>query len=165
MNTLLTKEVHALIVRMVRNGNYLETAAAAAGIQESTVQEWVRRGRISGEEPYASFSRDIMAAEASKEDELLGRIESAGRSAECWQANAWILARRHPKRWQEKVQIELANELERMLQHLEQRLSPAEYTRVLEALADTTTTRALRRPSEATSPGTRALPAFEPTSE
>lgn len=155
----LTHHVHKLIVRLVGNGNYLDVAAAAAGVSEHAVKEWLSRGKLDGEEPYASFYVDVMAAEATKEDELLGRVEEAGKDPEFWQASAWILARRFPKRWQEKVQIELANELERMLALLEQRLAPEIYTQVLEALSDSTS-RPVKRPLvEAKNTGPRALAA------
>lgn len=164
MATKLTQDVHSLIVTLVRNGNYLETAAAAAGVAEPTVRRWMHEGATTGEEPYHSFWEDVIKAEAAKEDELLGRVEQAGRSPEFWQANAWILARRHPKRWQEKVQIEVQAEMSRILTHLEERLAPELYTIVLEALSENSN-RPVRRVSEVTNSGPRALPTRGSTSE
>jgi hypothetical protein len=164
-HSALTPETHKLLVRLIGNGNYLEVAAAAAGIAEVTLKEWLVRGREEGVGKYYDFYIDVMQAEALKENDLLQRVEHAGSIPEFWQASAWILARRFPKRWQEKVQLELANELERMLAHLEARLDTDTYTRVLEALADNTT-RAIRRPvAEAQITGARSLQAGRPAAE
>lgn len=153
----LTPDVHDTIVRLVRGGNYLETAAAAAGIPAPVVRSWFYKGQEEDNEPYTSFHRDVIQAEAEKENDLVQRIDSAGQSAEFWNANAWLLSRRHSKRWQEKVIVEVNNELEKILQHLEERLPKDIFTMVLEAMADTTS-RTVKRPVEITSPGARALP-------
>jgi transposase len=41
----LTPEVAEAIVEAMRGGNYLETAAALAGISIATLRNWLRDGR------------------------------------------------------------------------------------------------------------------------
>lgn len=108
----LTPETQDRIVKMLLAGNYLETAAAAAGITKSTLYEWLRRGtRVrNGEVPPSKqsafdkrasvFSDAVEKAAAQAEALMVQRITVA--SEEDWRAAAWRLERRHPDRWGRK---------------------------------------------------------------
>lgn len=101
----------------IRTGNYIETAAAFAGLTKSTVYEWMKAGarenqrRENGEEPdpamdaKAEFSNAVekALAEAEVRDVLL-----IGKAAEReWQAAAWRLERKFPARYGRKVQADV----------------------------------------------------------
>jgi hypothetical protein len=95
------------IVASMREGNYLETAAALAGVTKWTVRNWIRRGakeakrRRAGEALdaegalFADFFTSVEKARAEAEADDLAAIRSDG----SWQARAWRLERRHPARW------------------------------------------------------------------
>ena len=95
--TKLTPELHADIVRTIKAGNYIETAAAMAGINRDTFREWVRQGVRHPKGKYGSFAKDIEQAMAHAEViDVLG-IRKAGEKE--WTARAWLLERRFPDRW------------------------------------------------------------------
>lgn len=96
MSSKLTPEVHEKIVRLIRAGNYRETACAAAGIWARTMRTWLRLGS-EGLEPYAQFAADIAQAEAEAEARDVALIAKAG--TEDWKAAAWRLERKVHDRW------------------------------------------------------------------
>lgn len=125
----LTVELTAEVVWLVLEGNYIETAAQAVGIDKSTLYYWQRRGDearakaeeqvASGEDllgdklydhvdpaewPYLDFFHALKSAEAFAETELVRRIQWPSTSA--WQAFATILERRHPGRWKRREALE-----------------------------------------------------------
>ena len=113
--TKLNYKVQEKIVQAIKAGNYIETAAAYAGINKSTLYDWLRRGerekqrveknpryRIrKSEKPYVEFSDAVekALAEAEVRDVLL--ISKA--AEEQWQAAAWRLERKFPDRWGRRV--------------------------------------------------------------
>lgn len=113
--TKLNYEVQEKIIQAIKAGNYMETAAAYAGINKSTLYDWLKRGerekqrmgknpryRIrKSEKPYVEFSDAVekALAEAEMRDVLL-----IGKAAEeQWQAAAWRLERKFPDRWGRRV--------------------------------------------------------------
>lgn len=104
--TKLTPEVQDRIVTAIRAGNYMETAAAFAGIARSTFNEWVRRGADEEEGPYAEFHDAVHQALASAEARDVALIGQAAQKE--WQAAAWRLERRTPERWGRMTRHELS---------------------------------------------------------
>ena len=113
--TKLNYKVREKIVQAIKAGNYIETAAAYAGINKSTLYDWLKRGerekqRVAknpryrirkSEKIYVEFSDAVekALAEAEMRDVLL-----IGKAAEeQWQAAAWRLERKFPDRWGRKV--------------------------------------------------------------
>jgi hypothetical protein len=95
--TKLTPELHTEIVRTIKAGNYIETAAAMAGVNRDTLREWVRQGIRRGNGKYHAFALDVEQAMAHAEVmDVLG-IRKAGERE--WTARAWLLERRFPDRW------------------------------------------------------------------
>lgn len=92
----LDPELAQRIVTYIKAGSYIETAAAAAGVNKSTLHRWLKRG-AEGEEPFAEFSDAVEAALAEAELRDLARIDRAADTQ--WQAAAWKLERRNPKLW------------------------------------------------------------------
>jgi len=81
----------------IKNGNSREMAAHSAKIAVSTLYAWLRRGR-AGESPFVELLEATKKAEAEAEGEAVEIIRAAGRKG-TWQAAAWWLERRYPKRW------------------------------------------------------------------
>lgn len=89
--TKLTPQVHERIVNAISKGNYIETAAALAGIDKTTLYDWLRTGadeeaRVNGssrlrvrkeEAIYVEFSHAVAQALAESEDHDLGIIAKA----------------------------------------------------------------------------------------
>lgn len=96
--TALTPAVEERIILAVRRGNYIETAAAFAGISKDSLYEWLKRGAREPDSAYAAFSDALEKALAEAEMSDLARIEKAAVEG-TWQAAAWRLERRNPKRW------------------------------------------------------------------
>lgn len=109
--TLLNEDVHKRIVDTITGGNYLDTAAAVAGISSSTLHAWLDRGRkardlaaLGGKEapaderPFVSFLEDVEKARATAEARAVLLIQRAAQDG-TWQAAAWYLERSAPKRW------------------------------------------------------------------
>lgn len=116
--TKLTPELQHIIVKAVRAGNYMETAAAFAGLHKSTLYDWLKRGarekdRVSkdprlrirkSELPFVEFSDALEKALAEAEVRDVAIIGKA--AEEQWQAAAWRLERKFPERWGRKEQIQ-----------------------------------------------------------
>lgn len=110
--TKLTAALTAEVAKHLRQGNYVETAAALAGISKTTLYLFLRNGaRLRGmidstpsttltreELLLVEFSITVLAASAQAEANGVNCIAEAARRGE-WRAQAWLLERRHPKRW------------------------------------------------------------------
>lgn len=152
--TKLTRKTHALIVKYIKAGNYMETAAVCAGVWAWSVRKWLARGAEEGrrlelgEEPrtderiYYHFWCDVTEAIAVSEVRLIGIITKAAETD--WKAAVEMIQRRWPKRWGTRINMTVEQELTEALDKLEKALSDEEFQKVLEALSadtpiDTTT--------------------------
>ena len=112
----LTPEVQAEIVSSIQVGVYAKTAAAAAGINETTYYEWLQRGREARENgrasKYRDFLEEIETADAQAEKQHFNMIvrQAAGSrtSPGDWKAAAWILERKYPEKYGRKVAQEVS---------------------------------------------------------
>ncbi len=106
--TKLTPAVSAAICESVRGGAWIETAASAAGVGDSTVRGWVRRAedypRDCGPELLA-FLAAYKKARADAELEAISVIRGA--MPKTWQAAAWYLERSYPERWGRQQRVEV----------------------------------------------------------
>jgi transposase len=142
--TKLDAERQERIVLLLRQGNYVETAAALAGIDKTTLYDWLRRGMRARdlaaadkeveerELPYAEFSHAIERALAEGEAFHLSIIAKAA-SEGVWQASAWTLERRYPDRYGRRERIEHAGSIDtgpEFAQSARERL-----TRILDGIA------------------------------
>ncbi len=101
----ISKDQRIIMCDLLESGVGLIAAMNAAGIYAATMTYWRKRGgdhRLNGHwppeevvEPYASFVRDIFAAEISAEVGSLAMI----RGSKDWRAHAWFLERRYRKAW------------------------------------------------------------------
>lgn len=128
----LTKELEKKITDVIRAGNYIETAAAFAGIHKSTLYDWLKRGerekqRVHGtnrkisnkEQPFVDFSDAVEKALAEAEIRDVMRISEASKTD--WKAAAWRLERKFPDKWGRKT-IHLVNKEEQTLKLEKMRL-------------------------------------------
>ena len=105
--TKLTPEVQERIVSAIRAGNYLETASAYAGIDQSTLHKWISRSK-EPDAPVAliEFRQSVERARAEAEVRTVALIQQA--APQSWQAAAWYLERSHPKRWARREKVEMS---------------------------------------------------------
>lgn len=97
------------IEKSIAAGGSRLSAAAAAGVHDSTLREWLQRG-AKGEEPYAAFRARIKRAEAEAEQAMVGIVREAALDG-TWQAAAWWLERRRAKTYALKrdMKVEFAS--------------------------------------------------------
>lgn len=112
----LTDEVQRKIVQAVQIGNYIETAAAYAGIDKSTLHRWLKRGereiaRTDGEkpkkvkqseQPYVEFCNAVEKAMAESEVNDVTRLFKMSDDPK---VITWRLERRFPERWGHKQKV------------------------------------------------------------
>lgn len=109
--TLLDDERAERIIKAIRNGGSRNAAAEAAGVDRSTLFEWIARGR-KGEAPFNDFVDRIKRAESVAENAMVRVVRKAARMG-TWQAAAWWLERRRSKQYALKrdMKVELKREL------------------------------------------------------
>lgn len=96
--SVLDQELIARIAQMIRAGNYVEVACAAAGVSRQTFYNWLAEGEADKAAPiYKEFRDRIDAARAEGEARNVALIAKA--AAASWQAAAWMLERQYPDRW------------------------------------------------------------------
>lgn len=156
--TKLTPEVHARIVKFVRGGVYLETAAAAAGISKRSLYSWLSQGRKATEGIHFDFAEDV--EQAIGQDEVRSVLtheqlsaQSVSKTVQCkcgaevtisvpvpgnvqLAALQWKMSRKYPDRYGNRLKIEHAvqTELQQLLEAIRPRLSPGAYDELVTAL-------------------------------
>lgn len=140
----LTPLVKERLLNALKRGAHIETACSAAGVDYTTVREWMQRGqgthpRRSQAKEFIEFAEEMTRAIADSEMALLTIIRQAGHTDA--RHAAWIMERRFPERWantqriQVQVEKEVEAELEQMFDSLESRLDPVTYEKVVNAIA------------------------------
>jgi hypothetical protein len=92
----LTPKTQAVIIKLLTEGNYIETACRAAGICNSTFASWMKRGEGEGYDAakFIDFREKALQASAIAEAALLRKaIQEGNREA------IPIMERRWPDRW------------------------------------------------------------------
>lgn len=122
----LTPARRELILEALRQGSTRTAAAAAAGIDKSTLFEWLRIFPI--------FSDAVKKAEAEAELSSVQTIRKA--AADTWQAAAWWLERRRPAEWGNShvVRVRLEREIEALLDLLQKNLDAPTYERIIDII-------------------------------
>ena len=133
--TKLTPQIQESIVRAVTAGAPLVQAAELAGIDKSTVLEWMRRGEERDPvrprtDAYANFASAITHARASDEIRRIARIDAAARGGAVtheeitthpdgrqvtkrhyappdWRADAFHLEAAYRERWGKQQRVDL----------------------------------------------------------
>lgn len=128
--TKLVPETAKKIIELLARGNYLETAAAAAGVHKSTVYDWLKRGARSRRGAYHDFAEACDKAQAESEALELARLEKLSLKGD-FRAITWRLERRNPRRWGPQVQVHVHQVLDEYLGFLQGNLPPDVYEKVL----------------------------------
>jgi hypothetical protein len=102
----LTDEVQGAILDGLSLGLHFGPACFRAGIDPTSVKYWLDLVESGAEhaQVYADFSQKIKRAVAFAEELSLSTLK-AGQPG--WQAQAWFLERRFPKRWGQKSKVEI----------------------------------------------------------
>jgi hypothetical protein len=95
--TILTEELIGRVEQMLRAGNYVEVACAAAGVGRRTFYEWLSRGEEETIGLYKDFHDRVDHAKAEGEARNVALVAKAASTS--WQAAAWMLERQYPERW------------------------------------------------------------------
>lgn len=107
----------------IRIGTYVEIAVAACGVAKKTFYEWIKEGRLAFEKgerglllnPRENMLRkflvSIQQASAESEHRDLQNIDKAAQNPKHWQAAAWKLERRYPKRWGRREEVHVGGGL------------------------------------------------------
>lgn len=97
--TALNDERVMAILRVLRAGGHMDTAAQAAGIAVRTLHGWLQRGTSDDvrDAPFRQFREAVEQTMAESETRNVAIIATAAQSN--WQAAAWLLERTYPERW------------------------------------------------------------------
>jgi hypothetical protein len=134
--TKLTDEVQRCLVEALRNGAYRETACVGAGIRPATLRAWLRRGLEETSGRYHALAEALWAAEGEFEARLVAKVESA--ADRDWRSGAWLLERRFPKRWGQRVQLGPEQVFNEFFDRMQQQLDRATFNRILQIAAGET---------------------------
>lgn len=119
----ITEELIERIANLIRGGNYIETAARAAGLPKQTLYEWLKKGQKPENPLYYKFRDAVEMAVAQSEARDLSMVDAyCHGSAEKRDAKGqlvreavkpnpnvltWRLERRFPKRWGRQDRLDL----------------------------------------------------------
>lgn len=126
--TKLTPARHARIIDLIKNGNYIDVACAATGIDSRSFYQWTNRGRqldatynldrdmesgeqvgddwellTPNEQCYVRFFQDITKANA--EAEATAVLHVRNQMPKNWAAAMTFLERKHPGRWKRRDEV------------------------------------------------------------
>ena len=108
----LNEEIKQAVLDSLTAGNYLETAAAYAGISRATLFDWLDKGRkaqerfakgvpdnemLPNDQLFSDFLDAVEVAQARSEVRMVAVIQS--KATENWQAAAWWLERARPRKY------------------------------------------------------------------
>ncbi|KAA0888713.1 hypothetical protein [Oryzomonas rubra] len=102
--TKFNQDVADKIIAAIRNGNYMDVAAAFGGITKETLYAWMREGASKTKGPMHEFSDSVRKALADAEATDLALIRKAALDG-AWQAAAWRLERRFKSRWGKTIDV------------------------------------------------------------
>lgn len=100
----LSYETQEKIIQAIRGSQTFECAAALAGIDRTTLNDWRYRGQQEPGSRYASFNKALEQALLESEAALVKAIVTDPD----WKAKKWILKNRFPDRYKERVISELS---------------------------------------------------------
>lgn len=109
-----TPEVLRAVCDAIREGNTQQDSAALAGIGVSTFHEWMAK--------YPEFAEGVEKAHADFKRANVAAIRAAGVRPQKdgtlkgqWQANAWLLERKYPDEYGQRVTIKISPADEELL--------------------------------------------------
>lgn len=130
--TKLDPAIAAKVIEFLKRGNYVETAAAAAGVSKVTVYDWLRRGAREKSGPFHDFAIAADQAQAEAEALDLARLEKLALKGD-FRAISWRLERRNARRWGPQVQVQIHQVMDEYLGYLQANLPADAFEKVLAA--------------------------------
>lgn len=121
-----TPTVAAAIVSYLKAGNFLEVAAAVAGVSKQTVYDWIKQGRRAGRGEMWIWAIEVEKAMSFAEVFMVAQIARAAKVQ--WQAAAWHLERKYPERWGRRQFLEHTGARGGPLETKDLTVPPAEMT-------------------------------------
>lgn len=114
--TLLTPAAHETIVETLRIGGFLTTAAARAGIAESTLRKWMATGRSDlaagqADTDHARLVADVTRVEGDVEARAVGLLQRAMAGGDV-RAITWFLSHRFREGWSDHLSVEVGMDSE-----------------------------------------------------
>lgn len=134
--TKLTPELSDQIVDALKDGAYVETAAEAAGIDDSTLYRWLDWG-AEGKEPYAAFCEAVIRARAEAELDMLRTIrggDEAGVGFGPAKAAFHLLERTRPNKYAQRVNLRIEDAVREVLEIVRGVCSSEDFARILARL-------------------------------
>lgn len=128
--TKLDPAIASAILDLLRRGNYVETAAASAGVSKVTVYDWLRRGARERSGPYRDFAVAAEKAQAEAEVYDLARLEKLALKGD-FRAISWRLERRNARRWGPQIQVQVHQVLDEYLGFLQANLDADTFEKVM----------------------------------
>lgn len=127
------------IITATALGQPLEYSAADAGVTSRTVRNWLNAGADMEEGELFEFYIDMMKARRKYEDSLTARVETGAmmNGDHDWKASAWLASHVNPRRFGEKITVQVNEVLDELLAELrlEFESEPAILRRVFTASA------------------------------
>lgn len=103
-----TPQIRRILYEGILRGLTNELAAKAAGIDESTLYDWIKKGEAQKSGAYFEFAKSLTRARARAERRLADCVFKAAPTE--WRAAAWALERRFHERWGKRENIEVSGE-------------------------------------------------------
>lgn len=104
----LDQELIEKLCRLIEAGNYVETAVAHCNVPKSKYYEWIKKSHDPKQKQIYRDLRD--AIEKAWANGEIRDVLAVGKSIEggAWQAAAWRLERKFPKRWGRMERVEVS---------------------------------------------------------
>lgn len=115
-HTKLTEETANAILAAIQLGNHPETACISNGVTYRTWCNWKRKAK-EGIEPFVEFFQRVRQSEATAESSLVVAVRAGAQHDPDLALK--VLQSRFPKRWGNRVQIELRDMQELWMSTLE----------------------------------------------
>lgn len=93
------------LIEALASGQSRRTAAAMAGVSQSTLFAWMAAGREDAESPEGDLVRRVEEAEAEFIARHVANVEKAAIEDKQWTASAWLLERKDPEAWARKSRV------------------------------------------------------------
>ena len=101
----ISPEITEEVCKYLRQGNYIETAAAMVDISKPTLYDWLKKGNREEKGIYRDFLNAVKKAQTQAEVSDVLTIAKA--SQHQWQAAAWRLERKFPGKWGRNLRVEM----------------------------------------------------------
>jgi transposase-like protein len=137
--TKLTASTKTKLLRLIREGHYIEDAAQVCGIDDSTFRKWMIRGRNEQNGVHREFFTAVTRARADAKVSLLRKVLSGddrGVSFGPAKAALEVLSRAYPKQFSQRVSVEIERELDVMLDTAQRVLPDEWFLKLLDALEE-----------------------------